>query len=369
MNRIRVLAALACAAGFCLSGCAAVLDGKNGGLGRENPETFTAAVWNLQALFDGEEAGNEYNDYRASAGWTGEKYAARINAFGRAIGQMGNAGSAPDFIGLVEIENVRVVEDLARAAGRERKWTCFAGIPGMSLGVGAISRYPLTETRVHSITSAGETAPRPMLEARVEVRDRTLVFFVCHWKSKIGDSKTTEALRRASARIIRRRLREIRSEEPETPVIIMGDLNESYDEFYRLAGTTVSALLPDDPAAADLADSREDRQDFLVLSGEKPPRSRFFDPAVPVLYTPWKNELTEGSYYYKNNWETIDHFLLTGELFNGKGWEFSGCRVLNQPPFAGASGQPEPYTLRNGQGLSDHLPLLLTLKMASPGSS
>jgi endonuclease/exonuclease/phosphatase family metal-dependent hydrolase len=272
----------------------------------------------------------------------------------------------PDFIGLVEMENTRVVEDLARAAGKEQKWTYFAGIPGMSLGVGAISRYPLVETRLHSITSAGETSPRPILEVRIEVRTRALVFFICHWKSKLGNDETTEALRRASARIIRRRLRELRTEESETPVIIMGDLNENYDEFYRLEGTMVSALLPDDPMAADLAAGRKDTQDFLVLSGEKPPMSRFFDPAVPVLYTPWGNELTEGSYYYKNDWETIDHFLLTGKLFDGKGWEFSGCRVLNQPPFTGTSGRPEPYTPRNGQGLSDHLPLLLTLSMAAP---
>ncbi|MDR2619268.1 MAG: endonuclease/exonuclease/phosphatase family protein [Treponema sp.] len=363
MNRIRVLAALFCAAGvFCLSGCAVVSGNRSGGSALEGSEIFTAAVWNLQALFDGDEAGNEYNEYRVSSGWNREKYEARINAFGRAIARIG--GSGPDFAGLVEIENAQVLEDLARAAVKGKTWTSFAGVPGMSLGVGAVSRYPFEETRVHSISSPGGTPPRPILELRLKVRDRPLVFFVCHWKSKLEGDAATESLRRASAKIIQRRLREIREEDPETPVIVMGDLNENYDEFYRFAGTAVRALLPDDPVAAELAAKENGAWDFLVLSGEKPPRSRFF-PSVPALYSPWENELANGSFFYKNNWETIDHFLLSDGLFDGKDWEFSDCQVLDQPPFAGASGRPAPYLPRNGLGLTDHLPLLLTLEMAS----
>jgi endonuclease/exonuclease/phosphatase family metal-dependent hydrolase len=363
MNRVWVLAALICAAGvFCLSGCAVVSGNRGGGPVQEDSEIFTAAVWNLQALFDGDEAGNEYNEYRASSGWSREKYEGRINAFGRAIARIG--GSGPDITGLVEIENPQVLEDLARAAGRERAWTFFAGVPGMSLGVGAISRYPFEETRVHSITFPGGTPPRPILELRLNVRDRPLVFFVCHWKSKLEGDAATESLRRSSAKVIQRRLREIREEDPETPVIVMGDLNENYDEFYRFAGTAVSALLPDDPIAAELAAKENGAWDFLVLSREKPPKSRFF-PSIPALYSPWGNELAGGSFFYKNDWETIDHFLLSEGLFDGKGWEFSGCQVLDQPPFAGASGRPAPYLPGKGLGLTDHLPLLLTLKTAA----
>jgi hypothetical protein len=99
----------------------------------------------------------------------------------------------------------------------------------------------------------------------------------------------------------------------------------------------------------------------LVLSGEKPPVAATFGASMPAFYSPWGQELEKGSYYYKNNWETIDHFLLTAPFFDGAGWDFSSCRVVAQEPFTNAKGLPAAYNPRTGYGLSDHLPLLLTL--------
>jgi hypothetical protein len=161
----------------------------------------------------------------------------------------------------------------------------------------------------------------------------------------------------------------------------MGDLNENHDEFFRQDGKFISALLPDDPKAAELAAQEaaqkaaqkaaqddtepegeaEWQKDFLILSGEKPPRSRNFSSGI-AFYSPWENTLTGGSYSYKNEWETIDHFLLTGVLFDEKGWEFNSEAVIRESPFTAPSGYPDPYNPRNGSGLSDHLPLFLILK-------
>ena len=109
---------------------------------------------------------------------------------------------------------------------------------------------------------------------------------------------------------------------------------------------------------------RNSLEDFLVLSSEKPPQARNFNSSVPVLYTPWGNELTEGSYFYKNDWETIDHFLLSEDFFTGNGWDYDTCKLLNCPPFTNASGNPFSYMPKNGLGLSDHLPLILYLRNA-----
>jgi hypothetical protein len=145
----------------------------------------------------------------------------------------------------------------------------------------------------------------------------------------------------------------------------MGDLNENYDEFYRRGGTTLSALLPDDPDALDLVGAEyagaSAQSGFLALSGEKPPRAAYFDSSTPVFYSPWGQELQNGSYYYRNEWETIDHFLLSEQFFDQKGWDFSSCRVLAQEPFVDEGGVPAAYNPRSGNGLSDHLPLLLVL--------
>lgn len=335
---------------------------------------FSAAVWNIQAFFDGTENGNEYAEYRVASGWTQEKYAARLLATAQAISKMKPAASeisaedkteGPDLIGLVELENAAVLEDLLKGPLSNQGYiqTFFGSVPGMVLGIGVISRYPLTETKVHSITINNETTPRPVLEIHLEPAGKPLVFFLCHWKSKVGGEETTESLRQASARVIRRRITELKNEEPGAPVIIMGDLNENHDEFYRRGGVVPNALMPDDPKAASLIQNGSTDNYFLILSKEKPPRSEYFPGKQTVLYSPWENELKNGSYYFRDNWETIDHFLLSEELFDGRDWDFETCMVLNTQPFINAKGIPNAYYTNTGLGLSDHLPLLLYLQI------
>jgi len=346
-------------------------------------EVFTAAEWNVQAFFDGNETGNEYAEYREATGWTIEKYQARLTALSQAIPQMfredtgagADKTAVPDLIGFVELENSGILENLAHSAlsGHGYFWTAFANLPLSPLGIGFLSRFPFTDIRSHSITAGGNTAPRPVLEVRVEPRGQPLVFLLCHWKSKLGNDDATEALRRASARVIQRRLRELKEAEPKTPVIIMGDLNENHDEFYRRSGTSaafLSALLPANAGtaamAAAMAANSSAAGEILVLTGEKPPRplafpQETFPHEVPALYSPWEGELSNGTFYFRGEWETIDHFLLSESLFDGAGWEYGACRIANHAPFTTAEGFPNSYVPRTGRGLSDHLPLLLFL--------
>ncbi|GHU61844.1 endonuclease [Spirochaetia bacterium] len=359
--------------GILLMGACTLSEGA--GAPKDVPSSGSLRVlsWNVQALFDGNQAGNEYDEYLSEAGWGEEKYSARISAISRAIGQIAEAagrGSPPDVLALVELENPRCLEALAQGELSKHGygWTYFAKNQGASLGIGVLSRIPFTETRVHGMVWDQGAAPRPVLELWLQPEDSPLVLFVCHWKSKLGGEDKTEILRRASARIILRRIREIRADHPDVPAVIMGDLNENHDEFYRRGGATLSALLPDDPDAADIGAAYTGAGDaFLVLSREKPPAAGHFGGSMPAFYSPWGQELVNGSYYYKNNWETIDHFLLTEQFFDEAGWDFSSCRVLDQAPFTNAKGTPAAYNPRTGYGLSDHLPLLLELRINAEG--
>jgi endonuclease/exonuclease/phosphatase family metal-dependent hydrolase len=338
----------------------------------ENPASLAIMTWNVQALFDGTDNGTEYDEYRESEGWTQDKYKGRLNIIATTIDGLERK---PDIIALQEIESSIVAFDLATALSKHGYgWTYFTNIPGMALGVGLLSRFPFAQTKSHSVYIDGEIAPRPMLEAKIitpnaeaasEDATNSLLLFVCHWKSKLGGDDATESARRASARIILRRLRDLAENEPDLPVVIMGDLNENHDDFYRRGGKVISALMPDDPRAAEIA---ETQKDFLILAKNKPPAARHFPSGVITLYSPWfadlknGNDDSSGSYYYKNAWETIDHFLLSPQFFDGTGWEFETARILNFPPFTSAKGSPAAYNLRTGSGLSDHLPLMLLLR-------
>jgi endonuclease/exonuclease/phosphatase family metal-dependent hydrolase len=219
----------------------------------------------------------------------------------------------------------------------------------------------------HSISWFGQLSPRPVLEVRIVLPGgEEIVLFICHWKSKLGGEFETEDLRRAHARIVARRLSELEHESPDIPALVIGDMNENHDEFFRSKGAYITALLPDSEDAAALIAAAAlleyTDNDFLLLSGQQPPRSEYVRDAV-ALYSPWMDgELAVGSFYYQDAWETIDHALFNRAFFDKQGWEYRSFEVLNVQPFAKSSGQPWTYRAYTGSGLSDHLPLLIHIE-------
>jgi endonuclease/exonuclease/phosphatase family metal-dependent hydrolase len=325
----------------------------------EEEETVRSIVimtWNVNNLFDGKDDGFEYAEFKSSSSWSHEKYMGRINAISAAIDSL---DTAPDIILLQEVESLKVLEDLAFSLPKKYVWNHFANNYGSAVGLGILSRLPLEESRVHSITMNGETTPRPVLEARIQTEAGAFVIFVCHWKSKLGGDEITENVRKASVRIILRRMAEIWENEPDLGVIVAGDLNENHNEFYRQNSKLICALLPDEPYCAQIAGLQKD---FIVIAKNKPPEPVYFPQDTVILFSPWTDDLEKGSYYYAYNWETIDHFLLSGQFFDYAGWEYESASVINFPPFANANGIPFGYNVKTGAGLSDHFPLLLTLK-------
>ncbi|MDR2661718.1 MAG: endonuclease/exonuclease/phosphatase family protein [Treponema sp.] len=338
------------------------------------PTGLTIASWNVQALFDGGDDGFEYAEYTSGAGWNDAKYRARLNVLSTAIhGGAGDEGFNPDILALIEVEHSGVLRDLAELSGAEYGWTFFAGTPGSSIGLGVISRLPLAKTAAHSIYAAGDSIPRPVAEVWVESDAGPVVLLACHWKSKLGGEEATERIRRAEAGIIVRRLEEIAADHPGTPVVVLGDLNENYNEFQRTGGAYLCALLPDNGEAADLAAAsggglRPGLQDYLIISRKKPPRTEFFESPVEasILYSPWADSRSQGSYYYDDAWETIDHFLINPALFDNRGWEYENFWTLEEAPFTNAKGFPYAYNPKTGNGLSDHLPIVLSLRRSGP---
>jgi len=358
----------------CFGGCEHYLDERAGAEG-----TVSILSWNVQALYDGKDDGWEYAEYRELM--TQEKFEARLTAIADGLANIG--GTNPDVIAFIEIENKEILEKLSTEYLTKfgYKYCFFARTRGNSLGIGIISRFPFTRAITHSINSGGSVIPRPIVEAAFKPggsEGEEITLLVCHWKSKLGGDAETEKARREAAKVIIRRQREILAVNPVADVLVLGDLNENFDEFYRQSGEIRCALLPDDPSAARLAgfaasdgdfdgeDGRYDadppcEQDFLILSEVKPPLSSFFENCDNVFYSPWFNEMEKGSYFYGGEWETIDHFLLNPAFFDKRGWQFYGAYVIDAEPFANSKGEPAAYNIRTGSGLSDHLPILLKI--------
>ncbi|HOJ99819.1 MAG TPA: endonuclease/exonuclease/phosphatase family protein [Termitinemataceae bacterium] len=404
---------------------------------KQPQEQLTLVTWNLQALFDGSETGTEYADYRHSKGWTEEKYLERISQIQEALA--GWLPQGPDILALEEIENKEVLEAL-NGCFKEKAYpyAVFSKNADAALGIGVLSRYRIIDQRSHFGYRQGAEGQRPILELVLDTGKESLVVFVCHWKSKKGKDDT-ERFRRDSAAIIQRRIRELlgttdthgpiqfsvaeASENKEDTdlkqgypqenqkreagkvtsrrddlslgaILVVGDLNENYDEFERQGKTRITALLPTTEEAGRLVQlqqrKKERRSSFnlrggdysledpsLKGSGETPPFSWPEDVLLLrdsfqisqdetlrdlTFYSPWQESPFAGSYWYKGAWETIDHVLLHSSLGDGKGWEFASFGVAQQTPFVNEEGYPVAYNPQTGKGVSDHLPLLVVLK-------
>jgi len=379
--------------------------------GKKPPSRFRIASWNLQAFFDGQETGTEYADYRAKSSWNEIAYKSRLAMLADAMTrwpepQTKGERPGPDIFALVEVENSTVLQDLRSGpfAPFKYSYSAFAANPASPLGLGILSRFPILSTRSHSLQTASFSTPRPMLEAEIELPGEHLFLFVCHWKSKLGNPSETEAIRRASAELVNRRIHELSLEHPDTPplVLVAGDLNENVDEYSRQGGSFLTALMPADTSPEAFIEGTPSA--FIKLTGSPSalsaptaPNAAMSAPAtaaaaanitvanitaVPapataaagvalpagpaIFYSPWLSASWPGSYAFQGAWETIDHILIGPAFFDNRGWEYASFFVHDQAPFTNDAGFPNSFNPRTGKGLSDHLPILADFYQIRP---
>lgn len=330
---------------------------------------FRLASWNLQAFFDGQESGTEYTDFSAKASWNEVAYKSRLQNLTDAMGRWGEVQTkgdipCPDMFALIEIENAQVLTDLLAGPLASFKYTysAFAINPSAPLGLALASRFPITATRCHSIQTPSFSAPRPMLEAEIELPGKErekLIVFVCHWKSKLGNMYETEVIRRASAQLVNRRIQELVQEQSgKVPLfLVAGDLNETIDEFDRQCSTMLTALMPSGVSLDPYPEAALIPRPCLMVTGSvQELQTHNEDPLI--LYSPWNQSEWKGSYAYQSAWEKIDHILLGYSFFDNLGWDYAGFSVLDHAPFVNDAGYPNSFNPRTRKGLSDHLPIV-----------
>src|SRR5205085_1676127 len=128
--------------------------------------------------------------------------------------------------------------------------------------------------------------------------------------------------------------------DPAADIVLMGDLNDE----------------PGDDAVHDLLDAREH-------DPSAPFNHRLINTAAPVITSD-----TIGSYYFQNDWETIDQIMLSRGILDNVGLTLmESVETDVAPKFlrdrkAGVGAAP-PFRTFKGRfyigGTSDHFPVLL----------
>ena len=307
---------------------------------------FGVAFYNLENLFDTINNNGKYDKEFSPQGsykWDGKKYWQKIHNIGYAISQLTNARTpnGPAVIGVSEIENITVLEDLVKDEAI-KDWNlkiCHHDSPD-ARGVDVGLLYNPKLFRVINVTNHRLVVPElPKFKTRDQMcvvglmGGRRIAIIVNHWPSRRGGEKESSWLREAAASLSKSIADSLYKIDPKMGVVVMGDLND--DPHNKSVAETLGAVK---------------KKEQTVAGG-------FFNPFWEKL------DKGIGSYIYRGSWDLFDQIIVNKNLVDGaSGLKFVGAEVHNKSFLIQEDGQYKGYPKRtfssgawNG-GFSDHLP-------------
>lgn len=314
------------------------------------PPDFSKAIvafYNLENLFDAEDDPKTNDKDFLPTGfrqWDETRYRTKLTNLASVISVIGSA-DGPDVLGVIEMENRRVLEDLvAEPAIASRKYQIahFDSPDPRGIDVGLLYKPE------HFTLKSQRAVPLPLPDTTMGTRDLLVVegqlngdpitFMVCHWPSRRSGLKALNR-RMSVAKQTRRVIDEQLKANPQARILLMGDMNDA----------------PTDSSVVHLLNASADLQ--KVAKNQL--YNAFYDLQVQG----------KGTMYYRNRPDVFDMMLLSAGLTTGPGLHFK--------PYSAAIYSPErltsPQTKFPGEplgsfigrkylgGYSDHFPVYLTL--------
>jgi predicted extracellular nuclease len=199
--------------------------------------SFRFMFYNVENLFDTEDD-PEKNDqeFLPDQGkyWTPKRYKTKLNQIYQVITAVGG-WELPEIVGLSEIENRKVLEDLVNQTPLFRanyKIIHYESPDSRGIDVALLyreDRFTPDHSRPIPVTfpkNMGRST-RDILYVRGRtVNNDTLHVFINHWPSRWGGQMETEEKRMFCANIVRRVTDSIMKAQPGANIIVSGDLND-----------------------------------------------------------------------------------------------------------------------------------------------
>lgn len=317
----------------------------------QRPSIVRIMSFNVENLFDGVHQGTEYPKYDPDkSDWSDKDYMGKLLQVSRVT--IDAAPDGPDIVAFQEIENKGILTELTKGYLKDYgyKYIVVSNNPGSAINSGFISKYPYNYVKYHTPYMDGAKDLRQIVEVSFDICGRELIIFNNHWKSKVG--KNTEPKRQCAADAVNTRVKAILKENPKAEILLLGDFNENADEYVREGKGSVKAIMP-----ADI--NLPTKFQNLRITGDSGNSDDkiFFSPWM------WKDNTEPGSYYYRGHWETIDNFFLGSNLTDHEGFWFAGFKTVKTQWNTSSKDHPKPYDRKNGEGCSDHFPILLELNL------
>ena len=313
---------------------------------------YSIAFYNLENLFDTINVNGNYDlefSPKGDKAWDGKKYYAKLNNLAYCISQLGkeNCPMGPAVIGVAEVENRSVLEDLVKRddlAKFNLQIVHYDSPDLRGIDVGFLYN-PLLFTVVSSKPYRLTLPDNPNFKTRDQLLVSGLLdgekfhFIINHWPSRRNGEKASRYLRVAAAKLTKHICDSVRLADPESKVVIMGDLN-------------------DDPTNVSV-------RDVLAAKGkrENVKESDLFNPMADFL----KKGI--GSIGWDGSWNLFDQIMISGNLLGNDRttFKFWKAEIFNKDFLTQQEGPYKGYPLRTFSGnvflngYSDHFPVLIYL--------
>jgi predicted extracellular nuclease len=328
---------------FSIASCAtAQRNGKN-----ENEEAIVA-FYNVENLFDTIDDALTIDEDFTPAGklqWNAARYHEKLGRISEVLTML--PGELPVFIGLCEIENKAVLEDLVSVpalhnSARHGHYAIIHANSPDERGIDAAALYDASVLKEVSFQYYTITLPDPkdpntrdLLYAKGKLDGEWIHFFVNHWPSRSGGQAESEPNRLAVAHLLKSKVDSLMQMDGDAQIVIMGDFN-------------------DHPTDKSLSE---------VLGASPSTDSKLFNQMYAI------HTSGNGSYFYKGEWGALDQMITSSALLKNEGWHVTGqsAGVLRDEKilFRDKEGVARPNRSYAGDsykgGYSDHLPVYLKL--------
>jgi len=311
---------------------------------------FRLACFNVQNLFDLERRGTEYVEFVPDgvSGWNRKMLELKHAHLGRVVADL-----EADVLALTEVESQKALagfQAFLETKGVRYPFSAMVEPGRQAVGCALLSVYPIISKK-DLVVDRGRG--RSILKVALKVEGRPFIVYVNHWPSR----KNPESRRIRYARVLKKELRTL---NPGSDYVVAGDLNSDYDEFRTFAQNR------------ELNDTRGETGINHVLGTVR--NGRLVEIPMlksktdgDLLYNLWLERPVDRrwSYIFFKRKETLDHILVPGSLFDGRGIDYLGRSFNHFAPsylFDGRrinrwkmSGKKVKRHL--GEGYSDHLPV------------
>ncbi len=309
------------------------------------------AFYNLENLFDtidDPKIDDAEFTPNGSGKWDSEKYYTKLSHMAEVISQIGDeyTKNGPVFIGVSEVENRRVVEDLVNTAPLKSMgydFIHFDSPDARGIDVALLYQpklFKVTSTKTHPLKMADTSfRTRDILQVDGLLDGELVHVLVNHWPSRSSGEIETAPKRDAAADNCLNAVKAIYKDEPNARIIIMGDLN-------------------DDPVDESLMKHLKIKtKPENLLPGD------LFDPMWQLFHD------GVGSLAYRDSWNLFDQIIVSSALMDKKsdGYRYLKARVFNKKFLLQKDGAYEGYPFRTyGSGVylggySDHFPVYIFL--------